>query len=463
MNGEQDYPFTVHRSPFTTTTMKLWQKNTASLKEVELFTVGRDREFDTQMARQDVLGNMAHAIMLSEIGLLTEAEKNELLAELRKIHAHIAAGQFRIEEGIEDVHSQVEFLLTGALGDTGKKIHSARSRNDQVLVDLKLFLRDELQLLVEDIIPFFRLLQAQSEQFKDHLLPGYTHLQLAMPSSFGLWFGAYAESLVDDLVTIQAAYEVVNKNPLGSAAGYGSSFPIKRARTTELLGFADLNYNVVYAQMGRGKAERIVAMALANLADTLAKMSMDACLFLNQNFGFVSFPPELTTGSSIMPHKKNPDVFELIRSHCNRIKALPNEIMLMTTNLPSGYHRDLQLLKEHLFPAFATLKDCLRMAGLMVENITVHNNILADEKYRYLFSVEEVNKLVLAGMPFRDAYKTVGMAIEEGRYTYDTQVHHTHEGSIGNLCNEAIAGALDKVLARFNFHQTNAALEQLFR
>ncbi|ULQ53297.1 argininosuccinate lyase [Flavihumibacter fluvii] len=443
--------------------MKLWQKNISSLKEVEQFTVGRDREFDIMMAKQDVLGNMAHAIMLSEIGLLTLSEKNELVAELKKIFAHIEAGEFQIETGVEDVHSQVEFLLTRALGDTGKKIHSARSRNDQVLVDLKLFLRDELQVLAESILPFFRLLQQQSETFKDDLLPGYTHLQLAMPSSFGLWFGAYAESLVDDMITLQAAYEVVNKNPLGSAAGYGSSFPISRTRTTELLGFADLNYNVVYAQMGRGKAERIVAMALANLADTLSKLSMDACLFLNQNFGFISFPAELTTGSSIMPHKKNPDVFELIRSHCNRIKALPNEIMLMTTNLPSGYHRDLQLLKEHLFPAFGTLKDCIRMASLMLEHIQVQKNILADEKYRYLFSVEEVNKRVLAGMPFRDAYKEVGIAIEEGRYTYDTRVHHTHEGSIGQLCNAAIAGAMEQVSARFNFNQTKTALEQLFR
>lgn len=443
--------------------MKLWQKNISSLKEVEQFTVGHDRDFDTMMAKQDVLGNMAHAIMLAEIGLLTAAEKNELVAELKKIHARIASGEFQIEDGVEDVHSQVEFLLTNALGDTGKKIHSARSRNDQVLVDLKLFLRDELQSLSEAIQPFFKLLQQQSEAFKADLLPGYTHLQLAMPSSFGLWFGAYAESLVDDLVTLQAAYEVVNKNPLGSAAGYGSSFPINRTRTTELLGFATLNYNVVYAQMGRGKAERIVAMAMANLADTLAKLSMDACLFLNQNFGFISFPPELTTGSSIMPHKKNPDVFELIRAHCNRIKALPNEIMLMTTNLPSGYHRDLQLLKEHLFPAFGTLKDCIRMASLMLENIQVNKNILADDKYRYLFSVEEVNKRVLEGMPFRDAYKDVGMAIEDGRYTYNTNVSHTHEGSIGNLCNPAIAEAMEAVYSRFNFHQTKTALEQLFR
>ncbi|ULQ56945.1 argininosuccinate lyase [Flavihumibacter rivuli] len=443
--------------------MKLWQKNTQSLAEVEKFTVGRDREFDEMMARQDVLGNMAHAIMLGEVGLLTAPEVAELLAALKKIYGSIEAGEFRIEPGVEDVHSQVEFLLTRSLGDTGKKIHSARSRNDQVLVDLKLFLRDELQSLVEAVLPFFQLLQEQSEQYKDHLLPGYTHLQLAMPSSFGLWFGAYAESLVDDLQTLQAAYQVVNKNPLGSAAGYGSSFPINRTRTTRLLGFADLNYNVVYAQMGRGKAERIVAMAMANLADTLGRLSMDACLYLNQNFGFISFPPELTTGSSIMPHKKNPDVFELIRSHCNRIKALPNEIMMMTTNLPSGYHRDLQLLKEHLFPAFGVLKDCLQMAGLMLSNISIRKDILADPKYQYLFSVEEVNKLVLQGIPFRDAYKQVGLAIEEGAYTYDARVSHTHEGSIGNLCTAEVKKAMEAVLSGFNFQEVNAATQQLLR
>lgn len=443
--------------------MKLWQKNTASLKEVEQFTVGRDREFDQQMARQDVLGNMAHAIMLEEIGLLTTAEKDQLLAELKKIFQLAASGELLIAEGIEDIHSQVEYLLTQALGDTGKKIHSARSRNDQVLVDLKLFLRDEIQSLVEVVVPFFELLQTQSEKYKAHLLPGYTHLQLAMPSSFGLWFGAYAESLVDDLLTLQAAYEVVNKNPLGSAAGYGSSFPVKRQRTTELLGFSQLNYNVVYAQMGRGKAERIVAMALANLADTLAKLSMDACLYLNQNFGFISFPPELTTGSSIMPHKKNPDVFELIRSHGNRIKALPNEIMLMTTNLPSGYHRDLQLLKEHLFPAFSTLKDCFNMAGLMLSQIEIRDGLLEDEKYKYLFSVEEVNKLVLQGMPFRDAYKQLGLAIESGNYQYNTHLDHTHEGSIGNLCNDQIKESMQAVLGRFNFSGVNTVVEQLLR
>lgn len=443
--------------------MKLWQKNTDSLREVEQFTVGNDRYFDTMMARHDVLGNMAHAIMLSEIGLLTEEECRSLLDELKQVYQQIAAGNFTIADGVEDVHSQVEFLLTERLGDTGKKIHAARSRNDQVLVDLKLFLRDQVQELVEAVTPFFHLLQQLSETHKDKLLPGYTHLQLAMPSSFGLWFGAYAESLVDDLTTLQAAYKVVNKNPLGSAAGYGSSFPIKRLRTTELLGFAALNNNVVYAQMGRGKAERIVAMALANIADTLARLSMDACLFLNQNFGFISFPPELTTGSSIMPHKKNPDVFELIRAKCNQLKSLPNEIMLMTTNLPSGYHRDLQLLKEHLFPAFGTLKDCLQMARLMLEHVEVKDDILKNDKYKYLFSVEAVNELVLQGMPFRDAYKTVGLTIEAGSFNPPHTLSHTHEGSIGNLRTEAIREAYDEVANGFGFEPVQQAISALLQ
>ena len=441
--------------------MKLWQKNTDSLREVEQFTVGNDRFFDTMMARQDLLGNMAHAIMLSEIGLLTKQECQSLLVALKKIYQQVEEGKFSIADGVEDVHSQVEFLLTEKLGDTGKKIHAARSRNDQVLVDLKLFLRDQIEDLVAAITPFFQLLQQLSETHKDKLLPGYTHLQLAMPSSFGLWFGAYAESLVDDLITLQGAYKVVNKNPLGSAAGYGSSFPIKRVRTTELLGFADLNNNVVYAQMGRGKAERVVSMSLVNVADTLAKLSMDACLFLNQNFGFISFPPELTTGSSIMPHKKNPDVFELIRAKCNQLKSIPNEIMLMTTNLPSGYHRDLQLLKEHLFPAFGTLTDCLRMATLMLEHIEIKDDILKDDKYKYLFSVEAVNELVLKGMPFRDAYKTVGLTIESGSFHPTQQLAHTHEGSIGNLRTAAIRSAYDEVLAGFGFAPVHKAIAAL--
>ena len=416
--------------------MKLWQKDKASLKEVEIFTVGNDREFDLLLAPFDVLGSIAHVMMLETVGLLKKEEKDLLVKELQNIYKQTHDSRFIIHKGVEDIHSQVELLLTQKLGDTGKKIHAARSRNDQVLVDIKLFLRNELEELVVAIQPFFELLQTQSEKYKDYLLPGYTHLQLAMPSSFGLWFGAYAESLVDDMIGLKAAYDITNKNPLGSAAGYGSSFQINRTLTTELLGFDDLNYNVVYAQMGRGKTERIVSQSLANVADTLSKLSMDACLYLNQNFNFISFPAELTTGSSIMPHKKNPDVFELIRSHCNRTIVLPNEIMMMTTNLPSGYHRDLQLLKEHLFPAFKTLKDCIEMAGLMLNNIEIKKDILADEKYKYLFSVEEVNKLVNAGMPFRDAYKKVGSDIEKGNFKYDTSIHHTHEGSIGNLCTE---------------------------
>ena len=443
--------------------MKLWQKNTASLKEVETFTVGKDREMDLYLAAFDVLGSLAHTEMLASVNLLTKTELTVLQVELKRIYAMIASGEFNLQDDVEDIHSQVELLLTQALGDTGKKIHSARSRNDQVLVDVKLFLRHELEQLVNNIQPLFELLQSQSEKYKDHLLPGYTHLQLAMPSSFGLWFGAYAESLVDDLITLKAAWDVVNKNPLGSAAGYGSSFPINRTLTTKLLGFADLNYNVVYAQMGRGKAERIVAQALANIADTLAKLSMDACLYLNQNFDFVSFPAQLTTGSSIMPHKKNPDVFELIRSHCNRIKALPNEITMMTTNLPSGYHRDLQLLKEHLFPAFGTLKDCIEMAGLMLSNIEIKKDIVKDEKYKYLFSVEEVNKLVLQGIPFRDAYKQVGLNIESGNFTYDTHIQHTHEGSIGNLGTEKIKQQMEAVLGSFEFEKVHAAIGALVK
>ncbi|MEP6748748.1 MAG: argininosuccinate lyase [Bacteroidota bacterium] len=440
---------------------KLWQKNIASLQEVEKFTVGNDRVMDLYLAAFDVLGSLAHTQMLETIGLLTKEEMNQLHVALKEIYVRIQLGEFELQDNVEDIHSQIELLLTEKLGDTGKKIHSARSRNDQVLVDVKLFLRNELKELVLAVQPFFELLQTQSEKYKADLLPGYTHLQLAMPSSFGLWFGAYAESLVDDVTTLKAAYEIVNKNPLGSAAGYGSSFPINRKLTTDLLGFEDLNYNVVYAQMGRGKAERIVASALANVADTLGRLSMDACLFLNQNFGFISFPPQLTTGSSIMPHKKNPDVFELIRSYCNRIKALPNEIMMMTTNLPSGYHRDLQLLKEHLFPSFKILKDCIEMAGLMLSNIEVKKDILQDEKYKYIFSVEEVNKRVLQGLPFRDAYKKVGLDIEENKFDYNTAVNHTHEGSIGNLCTDEIKGMMKKAMEGFNFSKTERALEQL--
>ena len=442
---------------------KLWQKNNKVATSVEQFTIGNDQAMDLYLAAYDVLGSIAHTTMLSEVGLLTKEEQVQLKKELVEIYELIQSGNFKLSDGVEDIHSQVEILLTEKLGDIGKKIHSARSRNDQVLVDLKLFLRAELMDLSKSVIVLFNLLQAKSEQFKNDLLPGYTHLQLAMPSSFGLWLGAYAESLVDDMIMLEAAFKIVNKNPLGSAAGYGSSFPINRTRTTELLGFDTLNYNVVYAQMGRGKAERVTATALANFADTLSKLSMDACLFMNQNFGFIKFPEELTTGSSIMPHKKNPDVFELVRSYCNRIKALPNEIMMMTTNLPSGYHRDLQLLKEHLFPAFQQLKNCIEMASLMIEHMEVKKDILEDTQYQFLFSVEEVNKLVNEGMPFRDAYKKVGIAIEEGNFKYSTKLAHSHEGSIGNLCNAQIASEMKKVLNRMDFDKVDKQIEHLLK
>ena len=447
--------------------MKLWQKDANSSPSgdggVEKFTVGNDRDLDIYLAPFDVLGSLAHTKMLESVGLLSKDELIVLEIALKEIYHQISKGNFVLDEGVEDIHSQVELMLTQKLGDIGKKIHSARSRNDQVLVDLKLFLRSEIEKLVHSTKEFFDLLILQSEKYKDDLLPGYTHLQLAMPSSFGLWFGAYAESLIDDLVTLEAAYKIVNKNPLGSAAGYGSSFPINRTMTTKLLGFEDLNYNVVYAQMGRGKTERIVASALANIAASLSKLSMDACLYLNQNFAFISFPDELTTGSSIMPHKKNPDVFELIRSHCNRIQALPNEIMLMTTNLPSGYQRDLQLLKEHIIPAFENLQNCLQMAGLMLSNIEVKKDLLKDEKYKYLFSVEEVNKLVLQGTPFRDAYKKVGLDIEAGNFNYTPVTAHTHEGSIGNLCNAQIQHMMEVVIQKFNFNKVHKAMEQLLQ
>lgn len=441
--------------------MKLWQKDTASLKEVERFTVGNDQEMDLFLARYDVLGSLAHITMLQSIGLLSRDEWKSLTGGLREIYRQIDKGEFRMEEGVEDIHSQVELALTRMFGEAGKKIHSGRSRNDQVLVDIKLFLRSEIDFLVAEVKILFDLLIAQSNRYKDHLLPGYTHFQLAMPSSFGLWFGAYAESLADDLITVKAAYDIVNKNPLGSAAGYGSSFPLNRTMTTELLGFEDLNYNVVYAQMGRGKTERIVASAMSNIAATLAKLSMDACLFLNQNFAFISFPEELTTGSSIMPHKKNPDVFELVRARCNQMLSLPNDITLMTANLPSGYHRDMQLLKELLFPAIGNLKDCLRMARLMLENIAVRDNILRDEKYKYLFSVETVNKLVLSGVPFRDAYKQVGADIAAGNYVPDSEINHVHEGSIGNLCLDDITRGMDRTIESFRFDRYRRAIADL--
>ncbi len=441
--------------------MKLWQKDKTSLKEVEKFTVGKDQEMDLFLAPFDVLGSLAHITMLQSIGLITTDELQKLSRALKQIYASIDRGEFKVQEGVEDIHSQVELELTRLLGDIGKKIHSGRSRNDQVLVDVKLFLRAEVDFIVTEVKNLFDLLISQSRRYADYLLPGYTHFQLAMPSSFGLWFGAYAESLVDDLVTLKAAYDIVNKNPLGSAAGYGSSFPLNRKMTTDLLGFDDLNYNVVYAQMGRGKTERIVAAALSNIASTVSKLSMDACLFLNQNFAFISFPDELTTGSSIMPHKKNPDVFELVRGRCNQLSALPNDIALITANLPSGYHREMQLLKELLFPAIENLKDCLRMVQLMLANINIKDNILQDEKYKYLFSVEEVNKLVLSGVPFRDAYKKVGLAIEEGNYHPDTALHHVHEGSMGNLCLEEISNNMEKTMRAFNFPRYHAAINRL--
>ncbi len=443
--------------------MKLWQKDKAALAAVEQFTVGRDREMDAYLAPFDVQGSLAHIAMLASVGLLPEEDLTVLQQELKHIYRDIQEGKFTLEDGVEDIHSQVELLLTRRLGEAGKKIHSGRSRNDQVLVDLKLFLRSELENIVLETKQLFDLLQTQSEAYKNHLLPGYTHLQIAMPSSFGLWFGAYAESLVDDLIMLQGAYRVVNKNPLGSAAGYGSSFPLNREMTTRLLGFEHLHHNVVYAQMGRGKTEKLVAFALAGIAATLSKMAMDACLFMNQNFGFIGFPDELTTGSSIMPHKKNPDVWELIRSHCNKLQALPNEIAMMTVNLPSGYHRDLQLLKENLFPAFGTLRNCLQMSRLMLENIRIKDDILKDEKYQYLFSVEVVNRLVLEGTPFREAYKQVGLDIEQGKFKPDTKIHHTHEGSIGNLQNDAVKAQMDDVLKGFPFEKVHRAIEALVK
>lgn len=441
--------------------MKLWDKGTVVHPDIDRFTVGRDREFDAHLARYDVLGSLAHATMLGKIGLLTQEETEQLLAGLREVYAEIETGNFVIDDSVEDVHSQVELLLTQRLGDVGKKIHTGRSRNDQVLVDIKLFLRDRLRETTHLVHALFDLLLEQSERYKDVLLPGYTHLQIAMPSSFGLWFGAYAESLVDDMIMLHAAWRVVNKNPLGSAAGYGSSFPLDRTETTQLLGFEALNYNVVYAQMGRGKTERITAQALSSVAATLAKMAMDLCLYMSQNFGFVAFPDELTTGSSIMPHKKNPDVFELIRGRCNRLQAVPNDIAMLTTNLPSGYHRDLQLLKEALFPAFDELHSCLAMMRFALENVRVKENILDDERYSHLFSVDAVHEKVRQGLSFRDAYREVGTEIAAGTSYRPATIEHTHEGSIGNLCTEEIRSLMEKELARFAFEDVDAALLRL--
>jgi argininosuccinate lyase len=442
--------------------VKLWNKGIEVNREIERFTVGRDREMDIYLAAFDVLGTLAHIRMLQSISLLTADELSVLETELRNIYRQIQSGDFCIEPDVEDVHSQVELMLTRKLGDAGKKVHSGRSRNDQVLVDVKLYLRHEIEEMTDGVLSLFDSLLEQSERHKDVLIPGYTHLQVAMPSSFGLWFGAYAESLTDDLRLMQAAWQVTNQNPLGSAAGYGSSFPLNRTMTTQLLGFDDLNYNVVYAQMGRGKTEKILAFAMSSVAATLSRFSMDACLFMSQNFGFISLPEELTTGSSIMPHKKNPDVFELIRAKCNKIQTIPADITLMLNNLPSGYFRDMQMLKEMLFPAFAELKDCIAMLTYMVGKITVNRNILDDERYRYLFSVDALNTLVLEGVPFRDAYKQVGMEINSGKFTsHHGEIKHTHEGSIGNLCNEQIKAKMQKILNGFSFKEVNQKLNAL--
>ena len=440
---------------------KLWEKNVQVDQEVDRFTVGKDREMDLYLAKYDVLGSMAHITMLERIGLLTAEELQTLLAALREIYKVADSGKFVIEDGIEDVHSQVELMLTRSLGDMGKKIHSGRSRNDQVLLDLKLFTRAQIQELVTAVTSLFEVLIAQSNRYQAVLMPGYTHLQVAMPSSFGLWFGAYAESLVDDLQLLQAAYRVCNRNPLGSAAGYGSSFPLNRQLTTDLLGFDSLDYNVVYAQMGRGKMERTVAFAMAGIAATLSKLAFDACLFNSQNFGFIKLPDQFTTGSSIMPHKKNPDVFELTRAKCNKIQGLPQQITLIANNLPSGYFRDLQIIKELFLPAFDELKDCLQMVTHMMREVKVNEHILDDERYALMFSVEEVNRRVVAGVPFRDAYKQVGLEIEAGQFKPNKQVAHTHEGSIGNLCNEQIAQLLQTVVKGFGFERMNQAEKQL--
>lgn len=441
--------------------MKLWQKNFTISKQIEKFTIGKDRELDLLLAPHDVLGTLAHIQMLESINLLTEEELKILTAELQTIYTEIQNGNFEIEEGIEDVHSQVELILTRRLGDVGKKIHSGRSRNDQVLLDLKLFTRTQIRELVELVEPLFQQLVELSNTHKDVLIPGYTHYQVAMPSSFGLWFGAYAESLVDDMHVLQAAFRITNKNPLGSAAGYGSSFPLNRQMTTDLLGFDALNYNVVYAQMGRGKTERIVAEAVASIAATLSKLSQDICLYISQNFGFISFPKELTTGSSIMPHKKNPDVFELIRAKCNKIMALPTEIAMITTNLASGYHRDLQIIKESFLPVFEEIKSCLVIAKYALEQIIINKDAIKEEKYKYIFSVEVVNDLVLNGVSFRDAYQKIGIDIEEGKFEPDTTVQHTHEGSVGNLCNDKITALMNEVLGGFKFDRIDQALETL--
>ncbi len=443
--------------------MKIWDKGFSVDKIIEDFTVGKDRELDVLLAPFDVLGSMAHSTMLSSIGLLPNNELKPLMAELRTLYNETIKGNFVIEDGIEDVHSQVELMLTQKLGDIGKKIHSGRSRNDQVLVDLKLYTRHEIRTVVELVQQLSGTLLKQADKYKKYLMPGYTHLQVAMPSSFGLWFSAYAESLADDLIVLQAAYKIVNQNPLGSAAGYGSSFSLDRQMTTDLLGFESLNYNVVYAQMGRGKMERIVSFALASIAATISKLAFDVCLFMSQNFGFVQLPDELTTGSSIMPHKKNPDVFELLRARCNKIQAMPTEIMLITNNLPSGYFRDLQLVKESFLPAFNDLKNCIRIADFALNNMRVTNDILEDDRYKYVFSVEDVNRQVIAGVPFRDAYKQVGIDIQNGNYEPQRELNHTHEGSLGNLRLDAIADKIKLVTSQFSFMELDKAIDKLLK
>ena len=440
---------------------KLWEKSVHVTEEIDRFTVGHDRELDLYLAKYDVLGSMAHVTMLHSIGLIADEELPVLLRELRAIYQVAESGDFVIEDGIEDVHSQVELMLTRKLGDMGKKIHSGRSRNDQVLVDLKLFTRDKIREVAEAVRDLFAELQQQSERYKNVLMPGYTHLQVAMPSSFGLWFGAYAESLADDMLLLEAAYRMTNRNPLGSAAGYGSSFPLNRMMTTELLGFDSMDYNVVYAQMGRGKNERTVAFALAGIAGTVAKLAFDACMFNSQNFGFVRLPDECTTGSSIMPHKKNPDVFELIRARCNKLQALPTQVVMIMNNLPCGYFRDLQEIKEVFLPAFDQLLSCLRMATYIVARMRVNEHILDDARYDLMFSVEEVNRLASEGMPFRDAYKKVGLDIEAHQFTPNKEIHHTHEGSIGNLCNDRIAALMQATYARFGFERVSEAEKKL--
>jgi argininosuccinate lyase len=445
--------------------MKLWQKKYNVNEIIDHFTVGKDREMDLELAWFDVVGSMAHIKMLLEVDLLKKDEHANLQKGLLDILVDINDGKFIIKEGVEDIHSQVEITLTEKLGEVGKKIHSGRSRNDQVLLDLKLFMRENIKNIVELTHNLFKRLINLSEAYKDILLPGYTHFQLAMPSSFGLWFGAYAESLSDDLLNLKAAFEMVNQNPLGSAAGYGTSFPLNRQLTTELLGFENMNYNVVYAQMGRGKAEKVLANSMGLIADTLGKLASDVCLYMGQDFGFINFPDEYTTGSSIMPHKKNPDVFELIRGKCNKIKSIPNEIHLLTTNLPSGYHRDMQLIKENLFDSLASLKDCLFVAEFMLTHIKINDHIFEDAKYRYLFSVEKVNELVLEGMSFRDAYKKVGEMIENGTFQPNYEIHHTHEGSIGNLCNDKILDKMNKLIEYFErkYFDINIAENKLIK